>query len=106
MEEIGRAMRDAQAIGALLDTRAANGSGDASSCPLSLTAQENLYLTTLAEFVEMLGGQLEVRAVFPDKTVTLTVPTRETPEETDTPRPVPATGRSVAEDEPSAPAST
>jgi DNA-binding XRE family transcriptional regulator len=34
----------------------------------------NIFLRSLANYVESLGGQLEVRAVFPDQTVTLAVP--------------------------------
>ncbi|MGH2534443.1 MAG: helix-turn-helix domain-containing protein [Thermomicrobiales bacterium] len=41
-----------------------------------IESAENPYLETLREYVEALGGELEVRAVFPDETVTLVVPTR------------------------------
>jgi ribosome-binding protein aMBF1 (putative translation factor) len=34
----------------------------------------NIFLRSLADYVEALGGQLEIRAVFPDQIVTLTVP--------------------------------
>jgi DNA-binding XRE family transcriptional regulator len=34
----------------------------------------NIFLRSLADYVEALGGQLEIRAVFPDQVVTLTVP--------------------------------
>lgn len=34
----------------------------------------NIFLRSLANYVKSLGGQLEVRAVFPDQTVTLAVP--------------------------------
>ena len=33
----------------------------------------NIFLRSLASYVEALGGRLEVRAVFPDQVVTLTV---------------------------------
>lgn len=33
--------------------------------------QDDLYLSTLREYVEALGGKLEIRAVFPDRVVTL-----------------------------------
>ena len=36
--------------------------------------QDNIYLRTLSSYVEALGGQLEVRAVFPDETVVLVLP--------------------------------
>src|SRR2546422_6677046 len=34
----------------------------------------NIFLRSLASYVEALGGRLEVRAVFPDQVVTLAVP--------------------------------
>lgn len=34
----------------------------------------NIFLRSLADYVEALGGQLEIRAVFLDQVVTLTVP--------------------------------
>jgi len=34
----------------------------------------NIFLRSLADYVEALGGQLEIRAVFPDQVVILTVP--------------------------------
>lgn len=34
----------------------------------------NIFLRSLADYVEALGGQLEIRAVFPDQVVTLAVP--------------------------------
>jgi transcriptional regulator with XRE-family HTH domain len=33
--------------------------------------EDDLYLSTLARYVAALGGYLEVRAVFPEETVTL-----------------------------------
>ena len=33
--------------------------------------EEDLYLSTLTRYVAALGGQLELRAVFPEETVTL-----------------------------------
>lgn len=33
--------------------------------------EEDVYLSTLRKYVEALGGRLEVSAVFPDKTVSL-----------------------------------
>jgi hypothetical protein len=35
------------------------------------SAAPDLYLATVAEYVAALGGHLEVRAVFPEETVTL-----------------------------------
>ena len=34
----------------------------------------NIFLRSLASYIEALGGRLEVRAVFPDQVVTLAVP--------------------------------
>ena len=34
----------------------------------------NIFLRSLASYIEALGGQLEIRAVFPDQVVTLAVP--------------------------------
>ncbi len=34
----------------------------------------NIFLRSLASYVEALGGRLEIRAVFPDQVVTLAVP--------------------------------
>lgn len=33
--------------------------------------EDDVYLSTLARYVAALGGQLEVRAIFPDETITL-----------------------------------
>ena len=37
---------------------------------------ENLYLSALREYVEALGGELEIAAVFPDSRVLLTPPSK------------------------------
>jgi predicted XRE-type DNA-binding protein len=34
----------------------------------------NIFLRSLASYIEALGGRLEIRAVFPDEVVTLAVP--------------------------------
>jgi hypothetical protein len=49
-----------------------------------LEHKEDLYLSTLRDYVEALGGRLEIYAVFPDQTVSLAVPVSE-PYEGDTP---------------------
>jgi hypothetical protein len=48
------------AIGEALEAALAGAEGD-----------DQLYLATLARYVEMLGGRLEVQAVFPDETIAL-----------------------------------
>jgi hypothetical protein len=45
---------------------------DISMC--SYSYQDNIYLRTLGSYIEALGGQLEVGAVFPDETVVLVLP--------------------------------
>jgi len=43
-----------------------------------LERRDDLYLSTLSEYVEALGGRLELRAVFPDDMILIdVVPTRE-----------------------------
>lgn len=48
---------------------------DASNAPhlkaSHVSHQEDVYLSTLRSYVEMLGGELTINAVFPDQTVTL-----------------------------------
>ncbi|MDP9374107.1 MAG: helix-turn-helix domain-containing protein, partial [Chloroflexota bacterium] len=39
--------------------------------------QEDLYLSTLRDYVAELGGRLEIAAVFPDETIICTPPSRE-----------------------------
>jgi hypothetical protein len=34
-------------------------------------AEDDIYLTTLTRFVAALGGHVEVRAVFPEETITV-----------------------------------
>jgi hypothetical protein len=48
------------AIGEALEAALANVEDD-----------DQLYLATLARYVEMLGGRLEVQAMFPDETIAL-----------------------------------
>lgn len=42
---------------------------------------EDVYLSTLRRYVSALGGQLEIKAVFPDQTVTLGDPLTEHPDQ-------------------------
>ena len=44
----------------------------------------DLYVSTLRDYVEALGGRLEIRAVFPDRTVNLSVAVSERREEDET----------------------
>lgn len=79
VDEHKRAMRDAIAlyeararrrmtqadVAAAMDVTQANVS--------RIERQDDLYLSTLGEYVEALGGRLEVRAVFPDQVIALEV---------------------------------
>jgi hypothetical protein len=49
------------------------GAANASEPKVSrIDHDEDVFLSTLRSYVEMLGGELEIRAVFADQTVTLT----------------------------------
>lgn len=66
------AMDTADALGKLLDecTDPAQQSIDTSSVT-RVEHNEDVYLSALRNYVELLGGELEINAVFPDRTVTL-----------------------------------
>jgi hypothetical protein len=66
-ERIAQACSRAGATDAAIDDALA---ASEPSDPEALSDRE-LYLGTLARFVAVLGGRLEVSAVFPDETVTL-----------------------------------
>lgn len=72
MEEMKRAMRDAQRLGELRLARAATQIDVAARMNVSqanisrIEHQDDLYLSTLRGYVEALGGELEVMAKFPD----------------------------------------
>lgn len=72
-----RAMETARVLGGILDNAepaALNQLGlvqrDEAAQSLVATVRDE-YLATLRDGVEALGGRLEVRAVFPDRTITL-----------------------------------
>lgn len=67
-EQYKRAMADALAIGASRERRPAEA---AQSTVPRIEHDEDLYLSTLREYVEALGGRLEINAVFPDQTIAL-----------------------------------
>lgn len=79
-EQRRRAIRVGLVLGKLCDEHEAaqTGAGQApsetQSANTSIGHEEDVYLATLRESVEMLGGTLEIKAVFPDQIVTL-VPT-------------------------------
>jgi transcriptional regulator with XRE-family HTH domain len=43
-----------------------------------LERRADMYVSTLADFIRAMGGELEIRAVFPDGAVRLTRPGKET----------------------------
>lgn len=77
IEEHKRAVRDALALADLRAQRgmtqeAVAGVLDVSQTHVSrIERQDDLYLSTLREYVAALGGELRVTAVFPDGTVEL-----------------------------------
>jgi hypothetical protein len=79
VEQYRLAMRDALALADLREAREVTQSQVASIMGVTqanvsrVEHQEDVYLSTLRGYVASLGGHLEVRAVFPDQTVTLDV---------------------------------
>lgn len=54
--------------------------------------EEDVYLSTLRRYVAALGGELEINAVFPDRTVSLVAPRRSREDGGWWPGPLPAVG--------------
>jgi DNA-binding XRE family transcriptional regulator len=79
VEQYRLAMRDALALADLRTARHATQAAVAQELGVTqanvsrVEHQEDVYLSTLRQYVAALGGALEVRAVFPDETVTLDV---------------------------------
>lgn len=79
IEQHRLAMRDALALSDLRQARHATQAEVARTLGVSqanisrVEHQEDVYLSTLRLYVSALGGELEIRAVFPDETVTLAV---------------------------------
>ena len=80
VEAYKSAMRDVLAIEELRAGRkltqqqVAQALGVSQANVSQLEHQDNIYLKTLGSYIEALGGQLEVRAIFPDETVVLVLP--------------------------------
>ena len=78
VEEMKRAMRDVSALARLREAREktqvalASALGVSQSNVSRIERQDDLYLSTLREYVEALGGRLQLAAVFPDQTILLT----------------------------------
>ncbi len=83
VEGYQRAMRDAVALTELRESRRATQTQVADAPQVSqakvsrIEHQEDLYLSTLGDYVAALGGRLEIAAVFPDETIVFTPPSRE-----------------------------
>ena len=79
-EERRRALRDALALAELRESRGKTQTELAQALDVSqpnvsqVEHKEDLYVSTLRDYVEALGGRLEIRAVFPDETVSLAMP--------------------------------
>lgn len=72
------AMDTAEAIGRLLDESPDVGLQPTEDLNVaSIEHEESEYLSALRNYVELLGGHLEISAVFPDRTVTLVPATDE-----------------------------
>src|SRR3712207_6736826 len=80
MDEYRRAMEDALALGRLRESRGvtqvtlAGALGVTQANVSRIEHQDDLYLSTLREYVEALGGRLQVAAIFDDQTILLTPP--------------------------------
>jgi hypothetical protein len=78
MEQHKHAIRDALALSDLRAARAATqqqvaaAMGETQANISRIEHQDDLYLSTLRTYIEALGGQLEIAAVFPDQRILLT----------------------------------
>ncbi len=78
-EPMRRATADAVRLGKLREARRktqvqlAEAIGTTQANVSRLENRDDLYLSTLTEYVEALGGHLELRAVFPDEVVLIDV---------------------------------
>jgi DNA-binding XRE family transcriptional regulator len=102
VDEHKRAIRDAQQLGRQLDlgvlreargvtqTAVAREMGASQPNISRIERQDDLYLSTLEEYVAALGGHLEVNAVFPDGIIALIAPGAPVPGEAPTAAGVPA----------------
>ncbi len=86
-DALTRAMEDALALGRLREARGttqvelAGALGVTQANVSRIEHQDDLYLSTLREYVEALGGHLQVAAIFDDQTILLTAPGRQTESE-------------------------
>jgi transcriptional regulator with XRE-family HTH domain len=88
-EERRRALRDALALAELRESRGQTQTDLARTLDVSqpnisqLERKEDLYVSTLRDYVEALGGRLEINAVFPDATISLAILKQRDPEGAD-----------------------
>ena len=77
IEQIRRAVIDARELGRIRESRNMRQIDVARTLSMTqanvsrIEREENLYLSTLRQYIEALGGELVVQAVFPDETVVL-----------------------------------
>jgi DNA-binding XRE family transcriptional regulator len=77
IEEYSHAIRDAMALAELRAERKMTQHAVAETLRVSqpnvsrIEHEEDLYISTLRDYVAALGGKLEINAVFPDQTVAL-----------------------------------
>lgn len=78
-EPMHRATEDAVRLGKLREARSmtqvqvAQALGSSQANVSKLERRDDVYLSTLSEYVEALGGRLELRAVFPDQVIAIEV---------------------------------
>src|SRR5581483_11364953 len=78
-EPMRQATEDAVRLGRLREAcnmtqvQVAQALGSSQANVSKLERRGDLYLSTLSEYVEALGGRLELRAVFPDEVITIEV---------------------------------
>ncbi len=79
-DEMTRAMEDALTLGRIRESRGmtqttvAGALGVTQANVSRIEHQDDLYLSTLREYVEALGGRLQIAAIFDDQTILLTPP--------------------------------
>ena len=79
-DEMTRAMEDALTLGRIRESRGmtqtavAGALGQTQANVSRIEHQDDLYLSTLREYVEALGGRLQIAAIFDDQTILLTSP--------------------------------
>jgi transcriptional regulator with XRE-family HTH domain len=111
IEDEVRAINDVLAIAALREVRTQRGAtqttlaqalgssqANVSQIESRMDDERDIYLSTLRQYIEALGGRLELAAVFPDETIYLTptrasaAPDRAKPSEDAEPAPFPTHG--------------